>query len=52
MTKLKQRISEAENCNRDKPATVISWEEFFMTMAQLSQERPGDFTRKAVKYFS
>ena len=44
---LQQRINGTETVAK----RAISWENFFMRMAKLSQNRPGDFSGKAVKYF-
>ena len=50
---LKQRIKTGKHDTKRaiEPATIISWEKFFMRMAKHSQKRPGDFTGRAVKYF-
>lgn len=56
---VKELINRIDTANKEKkilneqrhePATAISWEKFFMRMAKLSQERPGDYKGKAVKY--
>ena len=48
---VKKEKIESKNEQRHEPATAISWEKFFMRMAKLSQERPGDYKGKAVEYF-
>ncbi|XP_019860882.1 PREDICTED: uncharacterized protein LOC109589210 isoform X1 [Amphimedon queenslandica] len=46
--KSSEEQSGEEEPSVDRKIEPASWEKFFMSMAKLSQERPGDFKNKAV----